>query len=59
LIYIIKKKGVIMILFALLMIALAAVVVGDCLYQYNNGVNVRGALAELVDSFVIHDNTER
>jgi hypothetical protein len=48
-----------MILFALLMIGLAAVVVGDCLYQYNNGVNVRGALADLVDGFVIHDNTER
>jgi hypothetical protein len=48
-----------MILFVLVVIGFAAVVVGDCLYQYNNGVNVRGALAELVDSFVIHDNTER
>jgi polyribonucleotide nucleotidyltransferase len=48
-----------MILFALLLIALAAIVVGDCLYQYNNGVNVRDALAELVDGFIVHDNTER
>jgi len=48
-----------MILFVLLMIAFAAVLVGDYLYQYNNGVNVRGALADLIDGFVIHDNTER
>jgi hypothetical protein len=48
-----------MILFVSVMIAFAAVFVGDCLYQYNNGVNVRGALADLVDSFVIHDNIER
>jgi hypothetical protein len=59
LIYIIKKKGVIMILFIFVMIAFAAVFVGDLLHQYNNGVNVRGALADLVDSLVIHDNTER
>jgi hypothetical protein len=48
-----------MILFVSVMIAFTAVFVGDLLHQYNNGVNVRGALAELVDSFVIHDNIER
>ena len=48
-----------MILFALLLIGLAAIVVGDCLYQYNNGVDIRGNLAELIDGFIINDNTER
>ena len=48
-----------MILFVLLMIAFAAIFVGDVLYQYNNGVNIPSALADFVDAFVIHDNTER
>jgi hypothetical protein len=48
-----------MILFVSVMIAFAAVFVGDLLHQYNNGVNVCGALADLVDSLVIHDNIER
>ncbi len=48
-----------MILYILLLIGLAAIMVGDCLYEHNNGVDIRGNLAELIEGFIIHDNTER
>jgi polyribonucleotide nucleotidyltransferase len=48
-----------MILYVLLLIGLAAIVVGDCLYEYNRGVDIRSNLAELIDGFIINDNTKR